>query len=53
MMDPPGLTGAVNVGAGSSGGAVPNLAEGDKQSDRHVASGNVSLEMENPKIRDL
>lgn len=53
MMDPPGLNGAVNVGAGSSGGAVPNLAEGDKQSDRHVASNNVSLEIDNPKIRDL
>ena len=53
MMDPPGLTGAANVGAGSSGGAVPNTAEGDRQSERHVASNNVSMEIENPKIRDL
>lgn len=53
MMDPPGLQGAVNVNAGSSGGAVPNTAEGDKQSERHITSHNVSVEMDNPKIRDL
>lgn len=55
MMDPPGLSGAVNVGPGSGGGAVPNTAEGDKMSEKFLDSGNVSLNniSDLPKIRDL
>jgi hypothetical protein len=51
MMDPPGLTGAVSVGPGSGGGAVPNTA--DDKSDRINSGGASSSVMEQPKIRDL
>jgi hypothetical protein len=40
MMDPPGLTGAVSVGPGSGGGAVPNTA--DDKSESRINSGGAS-----------
>ena len=56
MMDQPALGGAVNNGAGSSGGAVPNTAEGERLSEsKNLDSGNVSVinGQDSNKIRDL
>lgn len=56
MMDPPALGGAVNNGAGSSGGAVPNTAEGERQKESiNLDSGNISVNngQDSNKIRDL
>ena len=54
MMDPPGLTGAVAVGPGSGGGAVPNTADEDKFPSR-IDSADVASKpnLEPAKIRDL
>jgi glutamine synthetase type III len=50
MMDPPALSGAVNVAPGS--GAVPNTADEEKNSKIDSASVSQSI-IDNPKIRDL